>query len=34
MMRVFGGNPPALALTKLSNQSEIEKQKGYKFIFA
>lgn len=34
MMKVFGGSPPVLALNKLSNQSEIDEQDGYKFIFA
>lgn len=34
MMSVFGGAPPKLKLTPLSNQSEVDEQEGYKFIFA
>ena len=34
MMKVFGGSTPVIALNKLSNQSEIDEQEGYKFIFA
>ena len=34
MMKVFGGSPPVLALTKMLNQSDIDEQEGYKFIFA
>ena len=34
MMQVFAGNPPAISLTKMSNTSEQDEQKGYQFIFA
>jgi uncharacterized protein (TIGR02391 family) len=34
MMRAFIGNPPAIALTPNSTQSELDEQEGYKFLFA
>lgn len=33
MMRVFDENTPVLKLTPLSNPSEIDEQKGYRFLF-
>lgn len=33
-MKVFTGNSPQIKLTNLSNNSEIDEQKGYQFIFA
>ena len=34
MMEAFNENHPKIELTNLSNTSEIDEQKGYKFIFA
>lgn len=34
MMDVFAGDPPAVQLNALSDQSETDEQDGYKFIFA
>jgi uncharacterized protein (TIGR02391 family) len=34
MMQVFGDSAPAIRLTPLSNQSQVDEQKGYQFIFA
>jgi uncharacterized protein (TIGR02391 family) len=34
MMRVFDENNPVLRLTPLSNASEVDEQKGYRFLFS
>lgn len=34
MMQAFGGHPPVIHLNALSNQSELDEQEGFKFIFA
>lgn len=34
MMNVFGGEKPKLKLTELADESQIDEQKGYQFMFA
>jgi uncharacterized protein (TIGR02391 family) len=34
MMQAFGGNPPSISLTKMSNATDEDEQKGFQFLFA
>ena len=34
MMQAFGGDKPSISVTKMSNVSQVDEQKGFQFLFA